>query len=140
MHEGYTLEQVVVMSRHNIRSPLSGKGSVLDTVTPHDWFDWSSDPSELSLRGGAAETIMVQYFRKWLEAEGLFLENYHPEEGAVRYWGHPFNRLKTDDNKISHLLYVALTSFLDHLTIVVTRELEDVYGKNYFDNFFKDII
>lgn len=87
MHEGYTLEQVVVMSRHNIRSPLSGKGSVLDTVTPHDWFDWSSDPSELSLRGGAAETIMGQYFRKWLEAEGLFPENYHPEEGAVRYFG-----------------------------------------------------
>ena len=92
MHEGYTLEQVVVMSRHNIRSPLSGKGSVLDTVTPHDWFDWSSDPSELSLRGGAAETIMGQYFRKWLEAEGLFPENYHPEEGAVRFYSNSKQR------------------------------------------------
>ena len=49
-------------------------------------------------------------------------------------------RLKTDDNKISRLLYVALTSFLDHLTIVVTREVEDAYGKNNIDNFFKDII
>ena len=31
--EGYTLQQVVVMSRHNIRAPLSGKGSVLDTLS-----------------------------------------------------------------------------------------------------------
>ena len=54
--EGYTLEQVVILSRHNIRSPLSGKGSVLDEITPHDWFAWSSNPGELSLRGGVLET------------------------------------------------------------------------------------
>ena len=40
-HEGYTLEQVVVLSRHNIRSPLSGGGSVLGMITPHEWFSWS---------------------------------------------------------------------------------------------------
>ena len=57
---GYTLEQVVVMSRHNIRSPMSGKGSALGMITPHQWFEWSSNPSELSLRGGAAETLMGQ--------------------------------------------------------------------------------
>ena len=42
---GYTLDQVVVLSRHNIRSPLSGGGSVLGDITPHEWFPWSSDPS-----------------------------------------------------------------------------------------------
>ena len=35
--EGYTLEQVVVLSRHSIRSPLSGKGSVLGEITPHEF-------------------------------------------------------------------------------------------------------
>lgn len=50
--DGYQLEQVVVLSRHNIRSPLSGSGSVLGSITPHEWFAWSSNPSELSLRGG----------------------------------------------------------------------------------------
>ena len=89
---GYTLEQVVVMSRHNIRSPMSGKGSALGMITPHQWFEWSSNPSELSLRGGAAETLMGQYFRKWLEAEGLFPENYHPEEGAVRFYANSKQR------------------------------------------------
>ena len=34
---GYTLDRVVVLSRHNIRSPLSGKGSVLigDETDPY---------------------------------------------------------------------------------------------------------
>lgn len=90
--EGYTLEQVVVLSRHNIRSPLSGKGSVLGEITPHEWFSWSSEPSELSLRGGVLETEMGQYFRKWLEGEGLIPENYRPEANAVRIYANSKQR------------------------------------------------
>ena len=67
--ERYTLKQVVVLSRHNIRSPLSGRHSTLQRITPHEWYQWSSAPSELSLRGGALETMMGQYFRKWLVSE-----------------------------------------------------------------------
>ena len=52
-----TLDRVVVLSRHNIRSPLSGGGSVIGEITPHTWFAWTSRPSELSLRGGMAETL-----------------------------------------------------------------------------------
>ena len=91
-HEGYTLEQVVVLSRHNIRAPLSGKGSVLDTMTPHEWYEWSSAPSELSVRGGILETEMGQYFRKWLEEEGLFPANYRPAEDAVRIYANSRQR------------------------------------------------
>ena len=90
--EGYTLEQVVILSRHNIRSPLSGKGSVLDEITPHDWFTWSSKPGELSLRGGVLETELGQYFRKWLEAEGLIPENYRPEGNEVRFYANSIQR------------------------------------------------
>ena len=90
--EGYTLEQVVILSRHNIRSPLSGKGSVLDEITPHDWFNWSSKPGELSLRGGVLETELGQYFRKWLEAEGLIPENYRPEGDEVRFYANSTQR------------------------------------------------
>jgi len=91
-HPGYTLEKVVVLSRHNIRSPLSGSGSVLGDITPHEWFAWSSRPSELSSRGGVLETQMGQYFRKWLEQEGLFPENYMPENGAVRFYANSMQR------------------------------------------------
>ncbi len=90
--EGYRLEKAVVLSRHNIRSPLSGAGSALGTLTPHEWFSWSSGASELSLRGGVLETIMGQYFRKWLEKEGVFPENYRPEGDAVRIYANSKQR------------------------------------------------
>ena len=89
---GLTLDKVVVLSRHNIRSPLSGSGSLLGDITPHAWFDWTSNPSELSLRGAMLETLMGQYFRLWLEDEGLFPENYQPDEGAVRFYANAKQR------------------------------------------------
>ena len=91
-YDGYTLDQVVILSRHNIRAPLSGGDSLLAKITPHEWFKWSSDPSELSVRGGILETIMGQYFRKWLEAEGLFPENYHPDPDSVKVYANSKQR------------------------------------------------
>lgn len=88
----YQLEQVVVLSRHNIRSPLSAAGSTLDLATTHVWFDWTSDPSELSLRGGALETMMGQYFREWLESEGLIEQNWQPSSGEVRFYANSKQR------------------------------------------------
>ena len=91
-HERYTLKQVVVLSRHNIRSPLSGRHSTLQRITPHEWYHWSSAPSELSLRGGASETMMGQYFRKWLVSERLMQENEIPDEGAMRFYANSLQR------------------------------------------------
>ena len=88
----YKLDRVTVLSRHNIRSPLSGSGSMLGDITPHEWFKWTSNPSELSLRGAVLETLMGQYFRMWLEDEGLFPENYMPEEGDVRLYANSKQR------------------------------------------------
>ena len=90
--DGYTLEQVVILSRHNIRSPLSGSGSMLGDITPHEWFPWSSEASQLSLRGGTLETMMGQYFRKWMEAEELIPENCDPEDQAVRIYANSKQR------------------------------------------------
>lgn len=113
--EGYQLEQVVILSRHNIRSPLSGSGSALGTITPHEWFAWSSNPSELSLRGGVLETEMGQYFRKWLEAEGLFPENYHPADGAVRIYANAKQRtIATAQYFVSGLLPTANAEIETH--------------------------
>lgn len=113
--EGYTLEQVVVLSRHNIRSPLSGSGSALGTITPHDWFAWSSNPSELSLRGGVLETEMGQYFRIWLESEGLFPENYHPDADEVRIYANAKQRtIATAEYFVSGLLPTANTPIETH--------------------------
>lgn len=90
--EGYQLEQVIVLSRHNIRSPMAGKGSYLDSFTPYDWFEWTSGAAELSLRGGVLETEMGQFFRKWLVSEGLIEENYHPQGNEVRIYANSKQR------------------------------------------------
>ena len=90
--EGFELEQVVILSRHNIRAPLSSKDSVLGQVTPHEWTEWSSPAAQLSLRGGVCETAMGQYFRKWLEQEELFPENYRPADGEVRFYSNSKQR------------------------------------------------
>ena len=88
----YTLNEVVVLSRHNIRSPLSGKGSVLDKLTPHSWINWSSATSELTLRGGILETMMGQFFRKWLVNEDMFTENHIPNNDEVHFYANSMQR------------------------------------------------
>ena len=81
----YTLEQVVILSRHQLRAPLSSNGSVPSDLTPHSWIQWSAGSSELTMKGGIEEASMGQYFRKWLAQEGLFPENTVPAEGEVRF-------------------------------------------------------
>jgi glucose-1-phosphatase len=88
----YTLKEVVVLSRHNIRAPLSSNGSVNEIATPYQWFEWTSNSSELSLRGGVLETEMGQYFRKWLESEELIPEYWFPEEGELRIYANSKQR------------------------------------------------
>ena len=97
----YTREEMVILSRHNIRSPLSGPGSVLSRITPHEWFDWSSEPGELSLRGGALEMEMGQFFREWLISEGFIEKNAVPNyldpvlhANAVRFYANSIQRTR----------------------------------------------
>ena len=97
----YTLKEVVVLSRHGIRSPLSNPGSPLDKSTPHDWYEWSSDVSELSLRGGMLETKMGQYFRKWVTSEGLLPENYRSESDDIRFYANAIQRTIATANYFS---------------------------------------
>ncbi len=158
-HNGYTLEQVVVLSRHNIRSPLSGGDSLLGTITPHKWFEWSSAPSELSVRGGTSETNMGQYFRKWLEDEGLFPENYHPTDDEVRIYANSKQRtiatakffstglLPTDDNGVEYhaafdemdpVFNPQLTFDSEKYSSDAKAEINNLYGeniKNLADNY-----
>ena len=116
--ERYTLKQVVVLSRHNIRSPLSGRHSTMQRITPHEWHHWSSAPSELSLRGGVLETMMGQYFRKWLVSEGLMRENEIPAEGAMRFYANSLQRtIATAQYFSSGMLPIANISIEHHLEV-----------------------
>ena len=88
----YELKEVVVMSRHNIRSPLTSGGAAYMRVTPHEWFSWTSPSSQLSLRGGVLETEMGQFFRKWVVGEGLLPDNCRPEGEEVLFYANSRQR------------------------------------------------
>ena len=91
-HDKYQLKEVVVLSRHNIRSPLSTNGSALSKMTTHQWTNWSSAASELTLKGGVLETEMGQFFRKWTVSEGLFKENQVPSVDEVNVYANSMQR------------------------------------------------
>lgn len=88
----YELKEVVVMSRHNIRSPLASSGAAYKRVSPHEWFAWTSPGSQLSLRGGVLETEMGQFFRKWVVSEGLLPDNCRPEGCEVLFYSNSRQR------------------------------------------------
>lgn len=110
----YTLEGVVVFSRHNIRAPLSDKNSALAKITPHDWFAWTGVAGELSMRGGELETIMGQYFRKWLAHENLITENYQPAAGEVRFYANSMQRTIATANFFSSATFPVADVPVEH--------------------------
>lgn len=131
--DDYTLKQVVVLSRHNIRSPLSGSGSVLGDATPHEWFQWTSEPSELSQRGGVLETEMGQYFRKWLAKEGLFEENAIPQND-VRFYANAKQRTIATANYFASAMFPAAN--IDIETHAEYDKMDDVFNPQL--TFFSD--
>lgn len=111
-----TLKQVVVLSRHNIRAPLAGPGSILSSVTPHKWIDFTANTSELTVRGGAMENIMGMWFRKWLNAEGLLPENTRPAKGEIRFYANSLQRtIATARSFSAGFLPVANTEIETHV-------------------------
>ena len=72
----YQLEQVVVISRHNLRNSLKA----------------GDDRGLLTLRGGEMETLMGQYFEARLREQGLFPKNAQPSVGEVRFYANSYQR------------------------------------------------
>ena len=113
----YELKEVVVMSRHNIRSPLSS-GAAYQRVTPYEWFAWSSPGSQLSLRGGVLETEMGQFFRKWVVEEGLLPDNYRPEGEEVLFYANSRQRTFATAKYFS-------AGFLPFANVEITHKYEE---------------
>ena len=113
----YELKEVVVMSRHNIRSPLTS-GAAYQRVTPYDWFVWSSPGSQLSLRGGVLETEMGQFFRKWVVSEGLLPDNYRPEGDEVLFYANSRQRTFATAKYFS-------AGFLPFANVEITHKYEE---------------
>ncbi|XP_068621984.1 glucose-1-phosphatase-like [Battus philenor] len=70
------LEQVLVLSRHNIRTPLTAQ---LESTSPHIWPKWEYDVGHLTKKGALLERYMGEYLAGWLSERGLLLDCPQPE-------------------------------------------------------------
>jgi len=122
----YELKEVVVMSRHNIRSPLTSGGAVYMRVTPYEWFKWTSPSSQLSQRGGVLETEMGQFFRKWVVSAGLLPDNYRPVGDEVLFYANSRQRTFTTAKYFS-------AGFLPFANV----EIQHKYDEDKMDPMFK---
>jgi glucose-1-phosphatase len=67
---GDQLEQVVLLSRHNLRAPVVASGA-LANATPERWPSWDVAPGELTTKGGVLEVYMGRYMGQWLRQAQL---------------------------------------------------------------------
>ena len=91
--QNYALEQMVILSRHNIRSPLVSKNSVLTRLTnsEYQWFSWEGAPSSLTAKGTRLEEKMGGFFREWLTKKG-FLSQYEANNYSFRFYANAKQR------------------------------------------------
>ena len=124
-HEKYQLKEVVVMSRHNIRAPLSTVGSPVNRITPHKWINWTAPAGELSLRGGVMETTMGQFFRQWVVSEKLLSDNYIPTGDEIYFYTNSLQRTFATGKYFS-------VGFLPYANVTVHRK----YNESKMDPLF----
>ncbi len=90
--EGYQLQQVLLMSRHNLRAPLANNGSVLEQSTPQKWPEWDVPGGQLTTKGGVLEVYMGHYLREWLAQQGLVTSGECPAPNSVYAYANSLQR------------------------------------------------
>lgn len=101
----YALDQMVVLSRHNIRSPLVSKNSVLTRLANSDyqWFLWEGTPSTLTPKGERLERQMGKFFREWLEKKD-FLSLYSADNYSFRFYANAKQRCQVTAQNFAEAL------------------------------------
>ncbi|MFC2248003.1 bifunctional glucose-1-phosphatase/inositol phosphatase [Labrys portucalensis] len=90
--EGYKLEQVLMLSRHNLRAPLANSGSALAKVTEKKWPEWEVPGGNLTVKGGILETYMGRSIGGWLAENGLVPKDACPASGSVHIYANSLQR------------------------------------------------
>ncbi|EGM8068962.1 bifunctional glucose-1-phosphatase/inositol phosphatase [Escherichia albertii] len=90
--EGYQLQQILIMSRHNLRAPLANNGSVLEQSTPNKWPEWDVPGGQLTTKGGMLEVYMGHYMREWLAEQGMVKSGECPPPDTVYAYANSLQR------------------------------------------------
>ncbi|WP_145587199.1 AppA family phytase/histidine-type acid phosphatase [Yersinia kristensenii] len=78
---GYTLERVVILSRHGVRSPTK-QTQLMNDVTPDKWPQWPVKAGYLTPRGAGLVTLMGGFYGDYFRSYGL-LPAGCPADGAI---------------------------------------------------------
>ena len=89
---------MVILSRHNIRSPLVSKNSVLTCLTrltnsSYQWFRWEGSPSNLTAKGERLEAKMGAFFKGLLIPFGRPITRSGSFSGLLIQFWRPTTRL-----------------------------------------------
>ncbi|VWL85117.1 histidine-type phosphatase [Oceanivirga miroungae] len=144
------LKEMVVLSRHSVRAPLSSPDSTLGKATNHEWINWSAPKSSLTTRGGVLETMAGQYFRKYVEKNGLLDLNKMPSKDEVniytnsmqrtiatgRYFSVGFSPVhdlevyhRFSESKMDPVFFPRLTKVSDDFIKKATKQINSLEGK-----------
>lgn len=86
------LQQVLMLSRHNLRAPLANNGSVLEQSTKKSWPQWDVPGGQLTTKGGVLEVYMGNYTRQWLAQQGLVENGVCPDSNNVFVYANSLQR------------------------------------------------
>lgn len=90
--EGYQLQQVLMMSRHNLRAPKTDDGSILEQSTAKHWPKWDVPGAHLTTKGGVLEVYMGHYLREWLAQQGLVKNGECPTPKSIYIYANSMQR------------------------------------------------
>lgn len=79
--DGYTLERVVILSRHGVRSPTK-QTQLMNDVTPDKWPQWPVKAGYLTPRGAELVTLMGGFYGDYFRHHGL-LSAGCPLDGSI---------------------------------------------------------
>ncbi|MBP5558221.1 MAG: histidine-type phosphatase [Bacteroidales bacterium] len=146
----YTLDQMVILSRHNIRSPLVSKNSVLSRLTNsnYQWFLWQGSPSTLTAKGERLEIQMGKFFREWLEKKD-FISQYSADNYTFRFYANGKQRCQLTAKNFANALLPGvnprvemnvqfdamdpvfnpqITKISDDFVATAQKEIKDLFG------------
>ncbi|MBP5483264.1 MAG: histidine-type phosphatase [Bacteroidales bacterium] len=103
--QNYALDQMVILSRHNIRSPLVSKNSVLTRLTnpEYQWFHWEGAPSNLTAKGERLESKMGSFFNEWLQKKD-FISSYSADNYTFRFYANAKQRCQVTAKSFANAL------------------------------------
>lgn len=84
------LKQVLILSRHNLRTPI---GERLQTLTPKSWLKWDQEQAQLTSKGALLEGYLSEYFSQWLKHHGLITQEC-PDQDSIHVYANTRQRTR----------------------------------------------